>query len=224
MSNKLKIIITSVICILIVGIGVLLVVGNNSFGEKRSKTFMKSIQYIQDENYVEAYNNIKNGKREEKELVQTIILYKFTDELDKYTEISDKLNEESEHITDYLTYTYLYSKNPIYQKNINKIYSDKYPELYEVKEKIPKDIMFEDTHKFYDTYIEILELTDGLYKNCEKKILNNNEEYVAQIKEVANKLLEYSEEVDVVAGKYPLSSIPEEYIILLELNEEDDLY
>ena len=64
MSNKLKIIITSVICILIVGIGVLLVVGTNSFGEKRSKTFMKSIQYIQDENYVEAYNNIKNGKRE----------------------------------------------------------------------------------------------------------------------------------------------------------------
>ena len=224
MSNKLKIIITSVICILIVGIGVLLVVDNNSFGEKRSKTFVKSIQYIQDKNYVEAYNNIKNGKQEEKELVQTIILYKFMDELDKYTEISDKLSEEAEHITDYLTYTYLYSKNPIYQKNINKIYSDKYPELYEVKEKIPKDIMFEDTHKFYDTYIEILELTDGLYKNCEKKILNNNEEYVAQIKEVANKLLEYSEEFDVVAGKYPLSSISEEYIILLELNEEDDLY
>lgn len=224
MSNKLKIIITSVICILIVSIGVLLVVDNNSFGEKRSKTFVKSIQYIQDENYVEAYNNIKNGKQEEKELVQTIILYKFMDELDKYTEISDKLSEEAEHITDYLTYTYLYSKNPIYQKNINKIYANEYPELYDVKEKIPKDIMFEDTHKFYDTYIEILELTDGLYKNCEKKILNNNEEYVAQIKEVANKLLEYSEEFDVVAGKYPLSSIPEEYIILLELNDEDDLY
>lgn len=224
MSNKLKIIITSVICILIVGIGVLLVVDNNSFGEKRSKTFVKSIQYIQDKNYVEAYNNIKNGKQEEKELVQTIILYKFMDELDKYTEISDKLSEEAEHITDYLTYTYLYSKNPIYQKNINKIYANEYPKLYDVKEKIPKDIMFEDTHKFYDTYIEILELTDGLYKNCEKKILNNNEEYVAQIKEVANKLLEYSEEFDVVAGKYPLSSISEEYIILLELNEEDDLY
>lgn len=55
---------------------------------------------------------------------------------------------------DYILYPNLYDKNSVYQKNIDKIYADEYNKLFEIKNKLPKEIMLEEVYDLYDTYIQ----------------------------------------------------------------------
>ena len=88
MSKKLKIIISIILSLLIIFIGIFLIVSNNSpVGEKYSKEFIKSINYIKEENYIEAYNNIKNSDKDEKNLwFENIIEFVKNDFKQKLTE------------------------------------------------------------------------------------------------------------------------------------------
>ena len=177
MKKKTKIIISSVLCLLIIGVGIFSIYNNtSSLGEQKSKEFIKSINLLKNENYIEAYNNIKNSSNEEKDIIQTIILYKFGEQIDLVTDINKRITEQMEHITDYLTYTYLYSKDTKYQKEIDKIYDEEYPKLYDIKTKIPLEIMFDDTKTYYNLYFEYLDLNNGIFKNCEYNIINNKDE------------------------------------------------
>lgn len=216
MSKKIKIIITSVLCLIIIGIGTFLIYNNHSdLGKQKSKEFIKSINYIKDENYIEAYNTIKNSDKEEIDIIQTIILYKFCDQMSAHTKVINEIAEEVDHIRDYLTYPYLYSKDSSYQRKINKIYDTEYSKLYEIRTKIPESIMFDDSVNFYNKYFEVLDLGNGAFKNYEYNIIHNQEKNLAKVNKIETKLNEMKEEYEKVVGIHPESEIPEEYSYLL---------
>lgn len=219
MSKKLKIIISIILSLLIIFIGIFLIVSNNSpVGEKYSKEFIKSINYIKEENYIEAYNIIKNSDKDEKNIIQTIILHTFTKQLEKLTDVDEKLTNEAKNITNYLTYTYLYSKNPIYQQNIDKIYVEEYQPLFEIKEKIPMEILFDDCNTYYNLYFEYLNLDNGLFSNYEYNILNNKDELLNKLTNtLPTKLNELTDKYEKIIGMHPSSVIPEEYKLLLDI-------
>lgn len=221
MKNKKKIIITAIICLIIAGLGAFIIFKESSTdsSNKESKEFIKAIDDIQNNNYVEAYNEIKDGNAEEKNIIQTIFLCKFSNQIDDITNIANEINDEFKHITNYLKYTYLYSKNTKYQANIDKIYAEKYPALYAVKEQMPKEIMFNDITEMYDLYFEYVEKSDGLFKNSENKLLNDNTNFSNEVTEVSEILTKYEEAYNEAIGNHPLEAIPSEYVILLDLND-----
>lgn len=51
------------------------------YDENYSKSFIKAIDYIKNEDYSKSYETIKYSSKKEKELVQTILLYKLVDEI-----------------------------------------------------------------------------------------------------------------------------------------------
>ncbi len=218
MNNKIKIIITIVLSALIIGIGMFFIYSNKqTLGNKKSKEFIKAISYIKEEKYVDAYNVIKNGNEEEKDMIQTILLYKFTEQFDIATDVVEKVSDEAENITNYLTYTFLYSKDPIYQQNVDKIYEEEYKPLFDIKNKIPKNILFEDCSKYYDLYFEYLNLDYGLFSNYEYNILNNKDELLNKLTNtIPNKLEELTSEYEKISGLHPLSAVQEEYLILFD--------
>lgn len=219
MNKKLKIIISIILSLLIIFIGIFFIINNISpVGEKYSKEFIKSISYIKEENYIEAYNTIKNGNNDEKNIIQTIILHMFINQFYTTTDIIEKVGDEAENITDYMTYTYLYEKDPIYQQNIDKIYAEEYQPLFETKEKIPIDILFEDCNTYYNLYFEYLNLNNGLFSNYEYNIINNKDELLNKLTNtLPAKLNELTDEYEKIAGLHPISAIPEEYKLLLDI-------
>ena len=218
MGKKIKIIISSILCFFIVGIGLFLVYNNQSSpGEKKSQNFIKSINYLKEENYIEAYNNIKDSSDEEFNIIQTIILYKFIEQINLTMELNEKIYDEADNILDYLIYTYTYSKNPVYQQNIDKIYDEEYPIFFELKNKIPEEIFFQDSIDYYNLYFEYLNLNNGLFKNYEYNVLYNKQEILNKIADVKNKLNEMVETAKETIGKHPLSVIPEEYKLLFDI-------
>lgn len=219
MNKKLKIIISIILSLLIIFIGIFFIINNISpVGEKYSKEFIKSISYIKEENYIEAYNTIKNGNNDEKNIIQTIILHMFINQFYTTTDIIEKVGDEAENITDYMTYTYLYEKDPIYQQNIDKIYAEEYQPLFETKEKIPIDILFEDCNTYYNLYFEYLNLNNGLFSNYEYNIINNKDELLNKLTNtLPAKLNELTDEYEKIAGPHPISAIPEEYKLLLDI-------
>ena len=218
MNKKIKIFISCVLCLVIVSIGTFIIYNNKtSLEENKSKDFIKSINYLKNDNYIEAYNTIKNSDKEEINIIQTIILHKFCSQLDIVLELDEKIIDEAEHITDYLTYTYLYSKDSSYQKKIDKIYDEEYSKLFEIKNKIPENIMFEDSIKYYNLYFEYLDLNNGTFKNYEYNILNNKNKLIEKFDKIQIKLEEIQEEYEKLIGMYPKSEIPEEYQYLFDL-------
>lgn len=218
MSKKIKIIISSILCFLIIGMGAFLVYNNKSpLGEKKSESFIKSINYLKDENYIEAYNNIKNSSKEEIDIIQTIILYRFIKQVDLMSELNEKITDEIDNIIDYLNYPFLYSKNPKYQQNIDKIYDEEYPKLFELKTKMPSEIFFNDSIDYYNLYFECLELNNGLFKNVEYKALNNKQEFLNNIESMQKKLSELLSASIQIGGKHPENVIPEEYKLLFDI-------
>lgn len=219
MNKKLKIIISIILSLLIIFIGIFFIINNISpVGEKYSKEFIKSISYIKEENYIEAYNTIKNGNNDEKNIIQTIILHMFINQFYTTTDIIEKVGDEAENITDYMTYTYLYEKDPIYQQNIDKIYAEEYQPLFETKEKIPIDILFEDCNTYYNLYFEYLNLNNGLFSNYEYNIINKKDELLNKLTNtLPAKLNELTDEYEKIAGLHPISAIPEEYKLLLDI-------
>lgn len=187
------------------------------YDKNYSKDFINAIESIRAENYNKSYEIIKNSSNEEKELIQTILLYKFLNEIDSYTSINEKINDEAENIIDYLTYTYLYERNTIYQKNIDEIYANEYNKLFDAKSKLPKEIMFEDVYDLYDKYFELIELDKDTFKNFEYKIKKNKSNLTKLIGSISEKLVEIVDLLKEVKGRHPSSSIPEEYMYLLNL-------
>ena len=154
-------------------------------------------------------------------MIQTILLNVFADKTTSAFDIATEITDEADHITDYLTYTFLYSKDSKYQANIDKIYAEKYPPLYDLKKQIPKEILFDDVSEMYDLYFEYVEKSDGLFKNAEYKILHDNSNFSKTVTSMADILTKYSDECEKATGNHPLTAVPDEYIILLGLNEED---
>lgn len=222
MSKNKKIIISGILCVLIILGTILILIKNNSNTEnKKSKQFINAISYIQEEKYENAYKEIKkSSNKNEIEIIQTIFLYKFGDEFEKNTEIVNKISDETEHINDYLTYTYLYSKDDSYQQKIDKIYNEEYSKLYDIKDKMPVDIMFDDTKEFYKTYFEYLDLANGLFKNYEYNVINNQQGLLNKVTEVDTKLKDLSDKYDKLVEKHPSTIIPEEYLILLDMTAQ----
>lgn len=219
MKMNVKIIISIISCVLIVGVGGYFIYNNNSQeGEKKSKEFIKAINYIEKERYVDAYNTIKKSDKNEIDIIQTIILDKFSNAVLSNIDVQDEINKEIENINDYIKYPSLYSKDSSYQQKIDKIYDEKYPKFYEIKTKIPSNIMFDDTLDFYNLYFEYLDLDNGLMKNYEYNVLNNKEELLNKINNIKDKLKKITDEYEKVAGLHPTTAIPEEYKLLLNID------
>lgn len=195
-----------------------LVCGSKSYYDKNySENFIKSIKYIKDGDYVKSYENIKNSSNEEKEIIQTIFLCEFSKERDKYLKISSEIMSEADNIIDYLKYTYLYEKDTKYQENIDKIYANEYSKLFDLKNKLPKEIMFEDTYDLYDKYFELLESNKDTFKNFEYKARKENSNLSNTLDNVGNVLTELIELINDANGRHPSSLIPIEYAVLLEI-------
>ena len=195
-----------------------LVCSSKSYYDKNySENFIKSVNYIKDGNYVKSYEVIKNSSGEEKEIIQTIYLYEFLKETDKYLKISSEITDEINNIMDYILYPNLYDKNSVYQKNIDKIYADEYNKLFEIKNKLPKEIMLEEVYDLYDTYIQLIEIDKDTFKNYEYNVFNKKTILSNSIENVKNKLYELLELIKDVKGKYPSEFIPFEYAVLLEI-------
>ena len=195
-----------------------LVCSSKSYYDKNySENLIKSVNYIKDGNYVKSYEVIKNSSDEEKEIIQTIYLYEFLKETDKYLKISSEITDEINNIMDYILYPNLYDKNSVYQKNIDKIYADEYNKLFEIKNKLPKEIMFEEVYDLYDTYIQLIEIDKDTFKNYEYNVFNKKTILSNSIENVKNKLYELLELIKDVKGKYPSEFIPFEYAVLLEI-------
>lgn len=195
-----------------------LVCSSKSYYDKNySENFIKSVNYIKDGNYVKSYEVIKNSSGEEKEIIQTIYLYEFLKETDKYLKISSEIMDEINNIMDYILYPDLYDKNSVYQKNIDKIYADEYNKLFEIKNKLPKEIMPEEMYDLYDTYIQLIEIDKDTFKNYEYNVFNKKANLSNSIENVKNKLDELLELLKDVKGKYPSEFIPFEYAVLLEI-------
>lgn len=193
-----------------------LVCNSKSYYDKNySENFIKSINYIKDGNYIKSYEVIKNSSSEEKEIIQTVYLYEFFKETDTYFNISSKIMDESENIIDYLLYPILYDKNTKYQENIDKIYADEYSKLFEIKNKLPKEIMFTDTYSLYDTYIKLIETNKDTFKNFEYKALEKNSNFTNISNNIISILSELDELIKNAKGKYPSEFIPLEYMTLL---------
>ena len=65
MNIKLKVLITVFISLLIIGGGYFYLNNNRTLdGKSESKEFIKAISYLRNEDYVNAYNTIKNTNRE----------------------------------------------------------------------------------------------------------------------------------------------------------------
>lgn len=218
MDKKIKIIISCVLSIIIIIGGIFFSIGTNtSENKKYSKEFINAIDYIKNEEYIKAYDEINNSNEKEKEIIQTILLNKLIKEIDKNKEISEKLNEEAKNITDYLTYTSLYSKDDKYQQNIDKIYDEEFSKLYDIKTKITSNIMFSDSIEYYNSYFELLDLENGVFKNYEYNILNDKDNLLNRLNSIETKLNNLTDEYNKVIEKHPISIIPEEYLILLDL-------
>lgn len=195
-----------------------LVCSSKSYYDKNySENLIKSVNYIKDGNYVKSYEVIKNSSGEEKEIIQTIYLYEFLKETDKYLKISSEITDEINNIMDYILYPNLYDKNSVYQKNIDKIYADEYNKLFEIKNKLPKEIMLEEVYDLYDTYIQLIEIDKDTFKNYEYNVFNKKTILSNSIENVKNKLYELLELIKDVKGKYPSEFIPFEYAVLLEI-------
>ncbi len=195
-----------------------LVCSSKSYYDKNySENFIKSVNYIKDGNYVKSYEVIKNSSGEEKEIIQTIYLYEFLKETDKYLKISSEITDEINNIMDYILYPNLYDKNSVYQKNIDKIYADEYNKLFEIKNKLPKEIMLEEVYDLYDTYIQLIEIDKDTFKNYEYNVFNKKTILSNSIENVKNKLYELLDLIKDVKGKYPSEFIPFEYAVLLEI-------
>ncbi len=219
MKKNVKIIISIILCVLIVSVGGYFIYNNNSKnGEKKSKEFIKAINYIEKEKYVDAYNVIKKSDKNEIDIIQTIILDKFSSMVLSSVDVQNEIYEEIENINDYINYPSLYSKDSSYQQKIDKIYDEKYPEFYKMKTKIPSNIMFDDTLDFYNLYFEYLDLDNGLMKNYEYNVLNNKEELLNKISNISDKLKKITEEYERVVGLHPTTAIPEEYKLLLSID------
>lgn len=218
MTKKMKIIISTVLCLVIIctGVGVVLL-NRGTGGEKQSREFIKAIGYLQDEEYVKAYNEVKDSDQSELEIIQTLILSRLGEEFDKNTEIAEKIYDEAENISDYLSYPSLYSRDDSYQQNIDKIYDKEFSKLYDIKEKIPVDIIFDDAKDFYNAYFEYLDLANGLFRNYESNIIDDRLGLLDRVTEVQNKLTEVSDEYTKILEKHPTDIVPEEYTILLDL-------
>lgn len=118
---------------------------------------------------------------------------------------------------DYILYPNLYDKNSVYQKNIDKIYADEYNKLFEIKNKLPKEIMLEEVYDLYDTCIQLIEIDKDTFKNYEYNVFNKKTILSNSIENVKNKLYELLELIKDVKGKYPSEFIPFEYAVLLEI-------
>lgn len=218
MAKKIKIIVSIILCVLIVGLGIFYINSNtHTMGEKWSKSFIQSINYIKEGKYIDAYNNIKDGDKEEKNIIQTVILHKFGNQFDISMDINEKIGDEADHITDYLTYTYIYSKDPVYQQNIDKMYEEEYQPLFDIKEKIPKDILFDDCQNYYDLYFGYLNLFNGFFKNYEYKVLNQKNELLNKLDQIEEVTNELNTEYEKIIGLHPRSAIPEEYRLVLDI-------
>ena len=90
--------------------------------------------------------------------------------------------------------------------------------MFETKEKIPIDILFEDCNTYYNLYFEYLNLNNGLFSNYEYNIINNKDELLNKLTNtLPAKLNELTDEYEKIAGLHPISAIPEEYKLLLDI-------
>ena len=218
MNKKTKTLFSIVLSVFIIIIGFVIVINNKpKEGERSSKQLVKAINLIKNEDYKGAYNEVKNSSKKDLEIVQTIILYTLENELTKNEEIVQKISDEAENITDYLTYTYLYSKDDKYQQNIDKIYDEEYSKLYDIKNKITEDIMFNDAKDYYKYYFEYLDLGNGLFKNYESNILNDKDGLTSKLEQIQEKLDDLKKEGTKLDEKYTKDIIPEEYRIILNI-------
>ena len=144
-------------------------------------------------------------------IIQTIIWQKFTSQIDEVVSLDNKIFENFNEIVNYLAYPRLYSKNPIYQQNIDKIYDEEYVKLLDMKNKIPKNILFEDCASYYDSYFQFLDIENGVFRDVENQALYNKSNLQARIIQITENLTQLSSELSKLKGQHPSSVIPEEY-------------
>ena len=218
MNIKLKVLITVFISLLIIGGGYFYLNNNRTLDVKsESKEFIKAISYLRNEDYVNAYNTIKNTNREDINIIQTATLYKFNKYFSKTLDLDIEILEEVNNIMDYLIYPSLYTKTSSYQQRIDKIYDNQYPKYLELKAKFPESIMFKDSLSFYNLFIEFLEINDGMFKNYEYNALNDKTTLQSKLAASKNKSSELTEAYKDILGKHPEEEIPEEYRYLLDI-------
>lgn len=218
MNIKLKVLITVFISLLIIGGGYFYLNNNRTLdGKSESKEFIKAISYLRNEDYVNAYNTIKNTNREDINIIQTATLYKFNKYFSKTLDLDIEILEEVNNIMDYLIYPSLYTKTSSYQQRIDKIYDNQYPKYLELKAKFPESIMFKDSLSFYNLFIEFLEINDGMFKNYEYNALNDETTLQSKLAASKNKSSELTEAYKDILGKHPEEEIPEEYRYLLDI-------
>lgn len=218
MNIKLKVLITVFISLLIIGGGYFYLNNNRALdGKSESKEFIKAISYLRNEDYVNAYNTIKNTNREDINIIQTATLYKFNKYFSKTLDLDIEILEEVNNIMDYLIYPSLYTKTSSYQQRIDKIYDNQYPKYLELKAKFPESIMFKDSLSFYNLFIEFLEINDGMFKNYEYNALNDKTTLQSKLAASKNKSSELTEAYKDILGKHPEEEIPEEYRYLLDI-------
>lgn len=217
MKKNIKIIISIILCLIIIGLGIFKVYhfyitkDDDAIAEKKSYDFIKALNYIQNENYIEAYNTVKDTNSTDLNIIQTIIWQKFTSQIDEVVSLDNKIFENFNEIVNYLAYPRLYSKNPIYQQNIDKIYDEEYVKLLDMKNKIPKNILFEDCASYYDSYFQFLDIENGVFRDVENQTLYNKSNLQARIIQITENLTQLSGELSKLKGQHPSSVIPEEY-------------
>ncbi len=214
MKNKFKLVITVIISFVILSVGVGFIIISSIPKENRSKELIQAINYIKDNNYEDSYNEIKDSSKNEKAIINALYIHQLNNQFSAWDDIQVEIAEEAENITDYLLYSSLYSKNSKYQEEIDKLYATKFSELIKFKETLPRDIMPDDSLKYYDDYFDFLDYSNGLFSNYEYNIINDNTNLLARIEGVTTRLNEVKEESDSVLGAYPTNLIPEEYKIL----------
>lgn len=208
-------------CIIIITMFILLITTGcsniNNNVSKNSRYFYNTISLIKDEKYKKAYEQSKKIKdSKDRRIIETIFIYKLEAyESDLYNAV-DEYIEECDNLIDTAHYNEhnIFTVSEEQQNKVNKINDDKIKPFDDMQNKFPPSIL---PGSSLDYYAASIKYYDSVVNSCSDLAnkLQNQQRPLLQAIETGISLLDKKEKLNY---KYPIENIPEEYIILLDLD------
>lgn len=221
---KKVIAILSIIILLLIGIFGYLGIEQKHF-DKKENNFYEAIKCIKNGEYANAVNLSKNlENKNDERTIKSILSYLFHKEVANFvsktgqqTSYSDSIISEA--VIDLSIYGTC-NITDLQQEKINQ-YNLEAMKSLEAKERFDKSMLYEDLGNYYDVFFQTVESFNGLESNLKQKLLNTSqrEKLVEDMQTYAGNASKLTEEMKVLTNSHPLEEIPEEYIIMFELDK-----
>ena len=185
---------------------------------KNSDYFYNAISLIKDEKYKKAYEESKKIKdSNERKIIETIFIYKFEAyESDLYSAV-DEYIEECSNLIDTANYNEynIYMVSEEQQNKVNEINDNKIKPFSVMQDKFPISILPDAVSDYYNTSIKYYDSIVNSCSDLANKLQHQQRPFLKTV-DIVTDLLEFRNKLN---DKYPIKNIPEQYRILLDIDE-----